>query len=123
MFNVVKVRDYFSIKDSYPNCFKSNVVYLFTCANCGIRYVGRTHKHFDNRINEHLSCKSSSIFKHLNDPENSACKSISNKDNSFKILDNARTDYELALKEGIFIKWYNPALNKQKFHEIITLLI
>ena len=123
VFNISKVRDYFSTKDLYPNCFKSNVVYLFTCANCGIRYVGRTHTHFDNRIDEHFRCKSSSIFKHLNEPQNSACKNLSNKNNSFKILDNARTDYELALKEGMYIKWYNPALNKQKFHEIITLLI
>ena len=107
VFNISKVRDYFSTKDSYPNCFKSKVVYQFTCANCGIRYVGRTHKHFDTRISEHLRDESSSIFRHLNDPKNNACKSLSNRDNAFRILDNARPDYELPLKEGIFIKWHH----------------
>ena len=34
--------------------------------------------------------------------------------NVFKILDNARTAYELALKDGLHIKWLKPALNKQK---------
>ena len=123
VFNISKVRDYFSTKDSYPNCFKSNVVYLFTCANCGIRYVGRTHRNFDTRINEHLRLESSSIFKHINDPKNSICKTVCSRDSSFKILDQANNDYELALKEGIFIKWLRPVLNKQKSHEVITLLI
>ena len=38
VFNVSKIRDYFSNKDSLPKCFRSFVVYhQFTCANCGIR--------------------------------------------------------------------------------------
>ena len=40
-----------------------------------------------------------------------------------RILDDARTDYELALKEGLHIKWFKPALNKQKAHEVITLSV
>ena len=123
VFSICKVRDYFSTKDPLPSCFKSFVVYQFSCANCGIRYVGRTHKHFDTRITEHLGSETSSIFKHLNDPKNKTCKIKANKDNSFKVLDNARTDYELALKEGFYINWLRPALNKQKIHEVITLLL
>ena len=45
-----------------------------------------------------------------------------NKD-SFKILDNARTRYEFALKEGMQIKWRKPSLNIQKKHEILKLFI
>ena len=123
VFNISKIRDYFSTKDAYPNCFESKVVYQFLCANCGIRYVGRTHNHFGTRIQEHLRSASSSIFKHLNDAKNVECKSKCTGDNSFKVLDKARTDYELALKEGIFIKWSRPILNKQKVHEVITLSI
>ena len=85
--------------------------------------MGRTHKHFNSRINEHFASGSSSIYKHLNDLNNSACKNKATKENSFKILDNARTDYELALKEGFYINWLKPALNKQKIHEVITLTI
>ena len=123
VFSISKIRDYFSTKDPIPECFRSFVIYEFKCANSGIRYVGRTHKHFDTRIKEHFGSKSSSIFKHLNDSNNKMCKSKTTKENSFKILDNAKTDYELALKEGLYINWLKPSLNIQKYHEVITLLL
>ena len=83
--------------------------------------MGRTHKYFNNRQSEHLDTdKNSSIFKHLE--EYQACKNKNNED-SFSILDHAKTDYELALKEAMHIKWLNPKLNGQKIHEIIKLLI
>ena len=82
--------------------------------------MGRTHKYFNNRQSEHLDTdKNSAIFKHLE--ENQACK-IEIID-SLSILDYAKTDYELALKEAMHIKWLNPRLNGQKKHEIIKLLI
>ena len=83
--------------------------------------VGRTHLHYNTRCEQHLrSDKNSSIFKHL--ASNTECKESCNKD-SFKILDNARTRYELALKEGMQIKWRKPSLNIQKKHEILKLLV
>ena len=117
VFTLSKICDYFSTKDTLLDCFKSFVVYQFTCVSCRTRYVGRTHKHFDTRITEHFGSESSSIFKHLNDSKNKACKSKTTRENAFKILDDARTDYELALKEGLHIKWFKPALNKQKAHK------
>ena len=48
---------------------------------------------------------------------------MKNNQNSFSIIDFAKTDYELALKEAFHIKWVNPDLNGQKKHEIIRLLI
>ena len=71
----------------------------------------------------HLSMNrdgNSSIFKHLSN--NKECKEACSTE-SFKILDNAKTSYELALKEGMHIKWRKPNLNIQKIHEIIKLLI
>ena len=74
--------------------------------------MGRTHLHYNARCEQHLgNDKNSSIFKHLGN--NKECKESYNKD-SFKILDNARTRYELALKEGMQIKWRKPSLNIQK---------
>ena len=55
--------------------------------------------------------------------KNKACKSKTTRENAFKILDNARTGYELALKEGLHIKWLKPALNKQKVLKVITLSV
>ena len=119
IFSTSKIKDYFSTKDTVPECFKSRVVYEYRCARCNSCYVGRTHKHLTTRIREHLSSESSSIFKHL--LENPQCKH-SSPENDFKILDHASSQYELAVKEGLYINWLRPNLNKQKIHEVITLL-
>ena len=104
-----------------PKCFKSSVIYKFLCAGCNSCYVGRTHKYFDTRQHEHLETdQTSPIYKHLQ--KNRNCK-IANSFDSFSILDYAKTDYELALKEAMHIKWIKPKLNGQKKHEIIRLLI
>ena len=121
VFNTCKIKSFFSVKDVLPKCFMSGVIYKFKCQECNSCYVGRTHKYFNDRQSEHLDTdKNSAIFKHLE--ENQACKNKNNKD-SFSILDYAKTDYELALKEAMHIKWLNPKLNGQKKHEIIKLLI
>ena len=104
-----------------PKCFKSGVVYKFLCAGCNSCYVGRTHVHFNTRRHEHFETdKASAIFKHFQ--KKPSCK-LANTYDSFFILDNARTNYELALKEAMHIKWEKPDLNGQKKHEIIRLLI
>ena len=121
VFTTCKIKSYFSNKDQLPKCFKSNVVYLFNCARCKSCYVGRTHIHFNTRLNQHLgSDKKSSVHKHLNN--NNECKKVCDAD-SFKVLDNAKSSYELALKEGMHIKWLNPVLNVQKKHEILKLRV
>ena len=48
---------------------------------------------------------------------------MKNDVSSFSILDYAKTDYELALKEAMHIKWENPILIGRKKHEIIRLMI
>ena len=48
---------------------------------------------------------------------------MASNNDSFKILDSARSVYELAIKEGMHIKWENSALNVQKKHELINLLV
>ena len=121
VFDTCKIGSYFSTKDSLPKSFSSSVIYRFSCRECNSCYVGRTHKYFEARRKEHLETdKSSAIHKHLN--TNSNCKTKNNI-NSFTIIDYAKTDFELALKEAMHIKWLNPDLNGQKKHEIIRLLI
>ena len=121
VFDTCKIGSYFSTKDAVPKCFKSSVIYKFCCQECNSCYVGRTHKDFNTRLNEHLvTDKLSSIYRHLN--MNNNCK-VKNNQDSFSILDYAKTDYELALKEAMHIKWVNPNLNGQKKHEIIRLMI
>ena len=121
VFGATKISSYFSPKDHIPKCFASNVVYKYTCQECNSCYVGRTHKYFDTRCTEHLGSDSnSSIYKHHQNKKRCADK---NNKKSFEILDYAKTEFELALKEAMHIKWVNPNLNGQKQHEIIRLLI
>ena len=120
VYNTCKIKSFFSLKDAVPKCFMSGVIYKFKCQECKSCYVGRSHKYFSDRQKEHMDTdKNSAIFKHL---KNHDCRNKNDKE-SFSILDYAKTDYELALKEAMHIKWLNPKLNGQKKHEIIKLLI
>ena len=73
-----------------------------------------TCRHFITRIEEHIKKdKKSHVFQHLHCRE----ECFSSFDlNCFSILDSARTKYQTQLKEGIYIDWEKPNLNKQKNH-------
>lgn len=44
---------------------KSDVIYQFTCGECGQIYVGETQRRLSVRINEHQKSKKSAIHDHL----------------------------------------------------------
>ena len=105
----------FSPKDFIPDSLKSRVVYQFTCASCGARYIGETNRHFNTRVNED---KNSHIFKHL-----SASKGCRDKCDisCFKTLDHASTYSQLKIKESFRIEQLKPELNKQVEHVSLSL--
>ena len=120
VFTTCKVKSYFSNKDRLPMEFTSCVIYKFRCAGCNASYVGRTHCHFDTRCEQHLKTDPNShILKHIK--INKACKKSDKT--CFKIIDRANSDYSLAIKEGMHIKWQEPTLNTQKKHVILKLLV
>ena len=101
----------FSPKDFVPDALKSHVVYQFTCASCGARYISETNRHFNTRVNEHLFWdKKFPHFKHLN-----ASKGCRDKCDisCFKILDHASTYFQLEIKESFHIEQLKPKLNLQ----------
>ena len=111
IFTSTKIQDYFTAKDSTPLELKSNLVYKFQCAGCNSCYIGETTRHLKTRIDEHLrKDKSSHIYKHL--ANNISCFDNSNE-RCFSILDTASTHFQLKLKEGLYINWENPDLNRQ----------
>ena len=66
IFSPFKLCNIFSPRYYIPDSLQSRVVYKFTCAGCGARYVGETNRHFYTRVNEHLfRDKNSYIFMHL----------------------------------------------------------
>ena len=49
VFTSFKIKNFFQNKDTIPMSLKSSVVYKFTCARCGSRYIGETTRHLAAR--------------------------------------------------------------------------
>jgi len=95
-------------------CFVETI-YIFS----GVSYIGETCRVFSKRVKEHLrSDKASHIYKHIMIDE----KCVDNStENCFSILDTASTKYQLKIKEGLYIEWLKPELNRQVIHYSTTL--
>ena len=66
VFNLFKIKNYFSYIDLIPNDLIYFLVYKYTCASCSSSYIGETCCHFKTRIEEHIKkYNKSHIFKHL----------------------------------------------------------
>ena len=117
-FQSCKLSSMFSPKDKL--LLKSMVVYKFICARCNSCYVGYTTRHFPTRVHEHRHDNKSHIFQHLE--KNPECKNRCDE-TCFKIIDDAKTEYELRIKEAMHIHWLAPTINKQKFSYKMTLAI
>ena len=68
IFSPFKLSAMFSPKDFVPDSLKSHVVYRFTYASCGARYIGETNRHFNTRVNDHLEL-STQKFPHFETPQ------------------------------------------------------
>ena len=91
VFTSDKLLQTFSYKDSYPSVLSSNVVYNFVCASCNATYVGQTHQHLANRIDEHFGKdKKSHIYQHL--MSSSDCLNAFSRD-CFTILSESLKPY------------------------------
>ena len=94
----------------------SNVVYMYTCSQCGLRYVGSTSRWFSHRYLEHkgLSIRTK---RPLTRPSHSAIRDHSldldhpftHKD--FETLFFASNRIDLLISESLLIKKMGPELN------------
>ena len=115
-----KVKNYFSLKCHTPVPLKANVVYQFTCLrDANSTYIGKTIRHLVTRVKEH-STSPSAIKEHLSScttcKDNYSC-------NSFKVIDSANSDFEVSIKEALYIKHKNPNLNKQLSTEGMSFML
>ena len=106
-FSTYKIGHAFSYKDKVPRLLRSNVIYKFTCSvDPTIVYIGRTKRHLTTRLHEHRSSPSA-IRTHLD-----SCNNCNiDFDNRFEVIDSAAYEFQLAIKEAIWIKQSNPSLN------------
>ena len=85
--------------------------------NCEKAYIGKTIRHFCTRKEEHRTDKESSVFKHIQETDHEMDW------DEMKILDSARDDYRLRLKEMMYINKLKPQLNVQKSSQMFSLLL
>ena len=86
-----------------PITLKANVVYCLKGSCDKIQsYIGKTKRHFAERVQEHLSGKSgkSTIHEHISSCKNCHSCSIIN----FYTLTQANTDLEAKVKVALYIK-------------------
>ena len=120
VFNLFKIKNYFSNKDPIPNDLISFLVYKFLCASCSSSYIGKTSRHFQTRIEDHIKKDNRfHICKYLQSrgtcfhSYNSLC---------FKIIDKVDSKFDLKTKEALYINWRKPNLNALQNHLALTLL-
>ena len=103
-------------RSSLPKDLNANIAYLFTCAHCGMRYIGSTTRWFKHRILEHrgLSIRTgfplskpsfSAVRQHSHDQDHT----FTNQD--FEILAFASNRLDLVISESLLIKKMKPGLN------------
>ena len=79
----------------------------FTCAGCNACYMGE----ICTRVHEHLlSDNASHVCKHLQ--SSGTCRDSCSAE-SFTILDFAASNFQVKIKEALYIKWEILPLNRQ----------
>ena len=121
-----RLSSYFSFKDKLPSSLTSGVIYHYQCSRCNSAYVGKTVRHYETRLGEHLSLspltgKPVKTFQDWPTMSHSLrCKSDISRDN-FKIIGHEKNDFLLKIKESLMIHKYNPDLNDR--HESTKLYL
>jgi hypothetical protein len=96
---------------------KSKIVYRINCLDCEKFYVGKTKRQFIQRKIEHKLLDNSSVHKHMTE-ENHRIDW-----DDMQVIDTARDDRRLLLKEMLHINNLKPQLNVQKSSKLFSLLI
>ena len=86
-------------------CFRKMVIYYISCDMCGANYVGSTIRFLHVRIREHLTVRSSPVFRH-----SILCPG------QFKtsVLRSAKDPVDLRFSEALEIRSRCPSLNTQE---------
>ena len=116
----MKIGNFFKYKDSIPSHIRSLVVYKFKCGSCNATYIGKSKRHHEVRMCEHLGISyrtgvptkfnintTTAIRDHIRQTGHQ------NDFNNFEILNFGKNNLECLIKEGILIKKSTPTLNKQ----------
>jgi len=107
---------HFNHKDKTEKDMKSKIVYRLNCLDCEKFYVGQSIRHVCKRKEEHMGNQESSVYKHARIGHRIDWDNI-------EILDTARDQRRLLLKEMLHINKLKPQLNIQKSSKLFSLII
>ena len=108
VYRTSKAKDFLGNKSPVPDDLRSKVIYLLLC-DCRKQYAGSTKRHLVTREREHIrSDKRSSFYKH---------KAECPLDYTVEILDSARTNWDLRIKEAYYIAQRKPVLNEKQEYD------
>ena len=121
----LRLRQFFGYKDRVPLELRSFVVYKYTCSCCEATYFGKTYRHYRERVFEHLGRSARTgnpLISHPTRSQKSSESAILDhwrgsghepQYGDFKVVDSAKTKWDLLIKESLLIKKHSPSLNKQ----------
>ena len=108
VYRTSKTKDCLGNKNPVPESMRSKVIYLLLC-DCRKQYKGSTKRHLVTREREHIRTDKRSAFsKHKQ-----ACP----LDYTMEILDSARNNWDLRIKEAYYIAQGKPELNEKQEYD------
>ena len=123
--NTSNISKFFHYKDRVPSNVSSNVIYKYSCPECGDTYVGETSRHLCTRVAEHRGVSprtglptripNSNIYKHFLDTGHQI------RSSSFEII-FSQQDSNLKLMESILIHQLKPNLNANQYSTPLHIL-
>ena len=114
--NSFTVGSFFKSTSTLPSDLRSCVVYLFTCPQCGLRYVGSTSRWLKQRTQDHRGVSFRTGLP-LTSPPFSAIREHSLAEDhpytnlDFRVLTQASSRSDLLISESLFINRMRPELN------------
>ena len=99
------------LKDRDPKELQTNVVYRFNClSDSNVHYIGYMNRTLKEHVKEDLA-GGTRISDHIGICQTCSKNLITPQD--FAILKKCRRKHDTAVFEALFIKRFNPSLNKQ----------
>ena len=115
----IRISNFLQFKDKRSYCFRSNVIYEFSCGRCNATYYGQRCQHLSVRVGEHFSVSP------LTGKISKSKMSTAVKDNMLfcdhivsiddvNILATSDSDFHVKVKERLLISHDEPILNKNE---------
>ena len=117
IYNNYKIKSFFRCKEQLPINLCSSIVYLFSCPNCSLGYIGSSMKNLCLRVDQHKGVSTRTEQPLVRPPQSSVREHCHNTCHcnfnikNFKIIAKASFEQELRITESILIKLKRPSLN------------